>query len=52
MKQSRESDDPIVAVKQPAEDLHGDMRRGENRMEVHFAGKSRQRAKAKGGTQE
>lgn len=26
----RESEEPIVAVKQPADDLHGDMRRGEN----------------------
>ena len=29
--QDRESEEPIVAVKRPAEDLHGDMRRGENR---------------------
>ena len=29
-----ESDEPIVVVKRPAEDLYGDMRRGENRLEV------------------
>lgn len=50
-KPLRESDEPIVAVKQPAEDLHGDMRRGENGMKApgrrESAGKE-----AKGGTQE
>jgi len=35
-RQLGDSDDPIVAVKQPAEDLHGDMRRGENRMKALF----------------
>ena len=30
----RVADEPVVVVKHPADDLHGDMRRGENGMEV------------------
>ena len=46
--QFRESDDPIVVVKQPADDLHGDMRRGENRLKALFAGGSRQKSGGEG----
>ena len=46
------AEEPVVVVKRPAEDLHGDMRGGENRMEARSEqalGKKRI-VKAKGGT--
>jgi len=46
------ADEPVVVVKRSAEDLHGDMRRGENRAEARLKpalGKKRA-VEAKGGT--
>ena len=44
----RESEEPIVVVKQPAEDLHGDMRRGENGLKVPKRTKVRRRWRRRG----
>lgn len=46
------ADEPVVVVKRPAEDLHGDMRRGENRAEARSepALGKKATAEAKGGT--
>ena len=42
------ADEPVVVVKRPAVDLHGDMRRGENRLEALFVGESRQEWRRRG----
>jgi hypothetical protein len=44
----RESEEPIVAVKQPAEDLHGDMRRGENGLKAPRRAKAGRRWRRRG----
>lgn len=46
------ADEPVVVVKRPADDLHGDMRRGENRTQVRSKPVLEKKAtvEAKGGT--